>query len=87
MDETPTGDAAAERGPSLTRLQDLLKLIGLVRSGGEAKLWIQDGHVLVNGEVETRRRRQLWADDVVGLRDIEGIEPDETWRVGDVLGG
>lgn len=83
--ETAT-DAGSDPGPTLTRLQDFLKLLGLVRSGGEAKLWIQDGHVLVNGEVETRRRRQLRAPDRVSIRDIDGIEDDESWRVGEELG-
>ena len=38
-------------------------------SGGEAKVLIQAGEVLVNGEVETRRGRRLEAGDVVELGD------------------
>ena len=33
------------------RLQDLMKLGNLVSSGGEAKQLIQDGQVIVNGEI------------------------------------
>lgn len=33
------------------KLQDLLKLAAVTATGGEAKLLIQDGEVLVNGEV------------------------------------
>ena len=47
------------------RLDQFLKLRGLVGSGGQAKLLIQDGEVLVNGEPETRRRRKLADGDIV----------------------
>ena len=49
------------------RLGQFLKLANLVESGAEAKPVIADGAVLVNGEVETRRGRQLAAGDVVTL--------------------
>lgn len=49
------------------RLGQFLKLANLVESGAEAKPVIQDGHVRVNGEVETRRGRQLVRGDVVSL--------------------
>ena len=47
------------------RLQDLMKLADMVASGGEAKLRIQDGEVLVNGEVCLQRGRKLRPGDVV----------------------
>ena len=46
------------------KLQDLLKLAALA-TGGEAKLLIQDGEVLVNGEVCTMRGKKLRPGDVV----------------------
>ena len=49
------------------RLGQFLKLANLVESGAEAKPPIADGQVLVNGEVETRRGRQLAVGDVVTL--------------------
>ena len=49
------------------RLGQFLKLANLVESGAEAKPLIADGHVRVNGEVETRRGRQLADGDVVVL--------------------
>jgi ribosome-associated protein len=49
------------------RLGQFLKLANLVESGGEAKPLIADGAVTVNGEVETRRGRQLAVGDVVSL--------------------
>ena len=51
------------------RLGQLLKFAGVVESGGEARELIQDGAVRVNGEVETRRGRQLRAGDVVQAAD------------------
>ena len=47
------------------RLGQLLKLAGVVETGGEGKLRIQEGEAKVNGEVETRRGRQLVPGDVV----------------------
>jgi ribosome-associated protein len=49
------------------RLGQFLKLANLVETGAEAKPVIQDGRVSVNGEVETRRGRQLVKGDVVSL--------------------
>jgi ribosome-associated protein len=49
------------------RLGQFLKLANLVESGAAAKPVIADGAVLVNGEVETRRGRQLAKGDVVTL--------------------
>ena len=51
------------------RLDQFLKLKGLVMSGGEAKFLIQDGQVRVNGEVDTRRSRKLRQGDQVSLGD------------------
>jgi ribosome-associated protein len=47
------------------RLGQYMKFAGLAATGGEAKHLIQEGLVRVNGEVETRRKRQLHAGDTV----------------------
>ncbi len=47
------------------RLGQLLKLADLVDSGGAARGLLGSGEVRVNGEVETRRGRQLVPGDVV----------------------
>ena len=47
------------------RLGQLLKLAGLADSGGEARELVQQGGVQVNGELDTRRGRQLHRGDVV----------------------
>ena len=49
------------------RLGQFLKLANLVETGAEAKPVLADGQVEVNGEVETRRGRQLVPGDVVSL--------------------
>ena len=46
-------------------LYKILKFEGLVESGGEAKAVIEQGLVTVNGEVETRKRKQIVSGDVV----------------------
>jgi ribosome-associated protein len=56
-------------GDSGIRLGQLLKLVNLVESGGAARGLLEAGEVRVNGEVETRRGRQLAPGDVVACRD------------------
>ena len=48
-----------------------MKAAGIVSSGIDAKMLIQDGQVTVNGEVETRRGRKLYDGDVF---EFEGDE-------------
>jgi ribosome-associated protein len=47
------------------KLNQFLKLMDIVPSGGQAKLIIQGGDVQVNGMVETRRGRRLVRGDKV----------------------
>lgn len=47
------------------KLGQALKAAGLVESGVEAKEVIQEGLVMVNGEVDTHRGRKLYAGDQV----------------------
>ena len=49
------------------KLDALLNFAGLVNSGGEAKTLIQEGDVLVNGEVCTMRGKKLRPGDTVTL--------------------
>jgi ribosome-associated protein len=55
-------------------LGQALKAADLVGSGGEAKLLIQEGVVMVNGEAETRRGRRLESGDTVELETYDGVE-------------
>ena len=54
---------AVEISRQPVELYKILKFEGMVASGGEAKLVIADGLVLVNGEVETRKRKKIVAGD------------------------
>ena len=45
------------------KLQDAMKYANIVYSGGEAKSLIQEGEVLVNGEVCTMRGKKLYPGD------------------------
>ncbi len=45
------------------KLGQAMKLAGLVDSGLDAKIVIQDGQVTVNGETDTRRGRKLYEGD------------------------
>lgn len=53
------------------KLDDFLKIEGAVESGGQAKWFIQDGQVVVNGQVETRRGKKLREDDKVKFNHQE----------------
>jgi ribosome-associated protein len=46
-------------------LYKILKFEGMVGSGGQAKQVIADGQVLVNGKVETRKRKKIVTGDSI----------------------
>ncbi len=55
----------------MIRLGQLLKLTGVVDAGSEVKGLLAEEPVLVNGEPEARRGRQLRPGDVVRVREDE----------------
>ena len=56
-------------------LGQLLKTYDFVSTGGEAKIFLQEETVLVNGEKENRRGRKLRSGDVIEIQSqIIGIE-------------
>jgi ribosome-associated protein len=55
----------------MIRLGQLLKLAGVVDSGGELKALLAEVEVLVNGEPDARRGRQLHHGDVVRVAGDE----------------
>lgn len=57
------------------RLDTLLKLAGIVPTGGQAKLLIKDGCVTVNGEICTQRGKKITHKDIVQAQNtaIEAI--------------
>lgn len=46
-------------------LYKILKFEGMTSSGGEAKQVIENGRVVVNGEVETRKRKKIVSGDII----------------------
>lgn len=52
-------------------LDSLLKLLSIAPSGGVAKMMVAEGHVLVDGEVESRKTRKLRGGEVVTVGDEE----------------
>jgi ribosome-associated protein len=50
-------------------LYKILKFEGLASSGGEAKSVIDDGQVLVNGKIETQKRKKIVSGDVITFGD------------------
>lgn len=60
---------AVEIRESSIRLGQFLKLAGLVDAGSDAKMVLAEGQVLVNGEPEDRRGRQLRPGDTVTVGD------------------
>jgi ribosome-associated protein len=69
------------------KLDQFLKLAQVVQTGGEAKILIQSGGVMVNNEVETRRGRKLRHGDVVQIDEDEMMvlmeEENETDETGE----
>ena len=54
-------------------LNVLLKITGLISTGGEAKIYLANNDVFVNGELENRRGRKLYRNDVIKANKDEFI--------------
>lgn len=50
------------------KVDQFLKWANIVSTGGEAKFFIKEGNVQVNGEVEKRRSHQLANGDIVKIK-------------------
>ena len=55
-------------------LGQFLKTEGIIESGGQAKWFLQDVEVLINGERETRRGKKLANQDRIDFTDIPEID-------------
>lgn len=55
-------------------LGQFLKTEGIIESGGQAKWFLQDYDVLLNGERETRRGKKLADQDGIDFPDIPDID-------------
>lgn len=50
-------------------LGQFLKLANLIQTGGEAKFYLQEHEVRINGEVDNRRGRKLYSDMIVEIEN------------------
>jgi ribosome-associated protein len=55
----------------IIKLDAFLKWAGIVSSGSEAKIYIQDGLVKVNNEICNQRGKKLKAGDIVSFEDSD----------------
>lgn len=52
-------------------LGQLLKIANLVSSGGEEKLFLKENEVLINNEIDQRRGKKLYKNDVIKIKGNE----------------
>ncbi|MGJ0848586.1 RNA-binding S4 domain-containing protein [Tissierella praeacuta] len=51
------------------KLDQFLKLVGLVQTGGQAKIIIDEGNIIVNDEVAFQRGKKIRKNDIVKIKD------------------
>lgn len=56
-------------GREFIELYKILKVEGMASSGGEAKAFIAEGQVLVNGTIETQKRKKIVVGDSIEFRN------------------
>lgn len=56
------------------KLQQALKLAGLVDQGSDVKFYLSEGMVTVNGEVATERGKKIRPGDVIELKGVGSVE-------------
>ena len=59
--------------PPFIKLGQFLKLVDMIQSGGEEKIFLANNEVKVNGEVDQRRGRKLYENDKVEVKNKEYI--------------
>lgn len=55
------------------KLGQMLKLASIVSNGSEAKFFLEENVVYVNLEVEQRRGRKLYENDIIKIDNVEYI--------------
>lgn len=55
------------------KLDQFLKHAGVVQTGGQAKMMIQDGIIKYNGEVTTQRGKKIRKDDIIEIEDYDSF--------------
>ncbi len=54
-------------------LSQFLKMADIIQSGGQAKFFIMENEVIVNGEKEDRRGRKLYNNDKIEINMLESF--------------
>ncbi len=67
--QAPEGFRVVEISKEPIELYKILKFEGMASSGGQAKLVIASGEVLVNGKLETQKRRKIASGDTIEFDD------------------
>ncbi|MFT6866482.1 MAG: ribosome-associated protein [Cyclobacteriaceae bacterium] len=62
-----------KEGETFIELNNLMKILSWVNSGGEAKIRIDQSEVLVNNEIEIRRRRKLKSGDIIQFGEEKAV--------------
>lgn len=52
------------------QLDQLLKWAGIIESGGQVRPMLEEKLILVNGNIETAKRRRLFSGDTVEILDM-----------------
>ena len=59
------------------KLGQLLKVIGEIGNGSEAKVYLEELDVVVNGEIEKRRGRKIYPNYIIAIKDEKYIIESE----------
>jgi ribosome-associated protein len=57
----------------IIKLDQFLKFAGIVQTGGQSKIIIKDGLVMVNGEVVRERGKKIKKGDIIEIKDIDSF--------------
>lgn len=55
------------------KLDQFLKLAGVVQTGGQAKMLISEGSIMVNNEVVLQRGKKIRKDDIIEIKDYDSF--------------
>ena len=67
--ENPAGFRLVEISREPIELYKILKFEGMAASGGQAKVAVASGQVLVNGKLETQKRKKIVSGDTIEFND------------------
>lgn len=56
------------------KLQQALKLAGLIDQGSDVKVYLAEGMVFVNGETATQRGKKIYPGDVIEVKGMGSVE-------------